>query len=116
MGRPRRLLRIPESGRPPALSLPRGLKRGKPRSYTEWSTLRGWGKLPDWERDPPGYLLRKVRDDSGLTQEALAVRLGCSQQAVARAESWDANPTVRFIEEWVGALDRGLVMKFPRKR
>ncbi len=115
MGRARRVLRIPEAERARALSLPSGLKRRKPRSYVEWKTLRDWGKLPVWASDPPGYLLRKVREDSGLTQEALALRLGCSQQAVARAERWDANPTVKFIEEWVGALGRSLVMEFPRK-
>lgn len=115
MGRARRTLRITAAGRPVALRLPRGIKSGKPRSYSEWKTLRGWRKLPTWASDPPGYLLRKVREDSGLTQEGLARRLGCSQQAVARAERWDSNPTVRFIESWAQAVHRRLEIRFPAR-
>lgn len=72
----------------------------KPRDYVEWKTLRGWGQLPDWEESPPGYLLREAREGAGLTQAELGARLGCSQQAVARAERWDSNPTVGHMRRW----------------
>ncbi len=87
-----------------SLTLPRGLKRRKPRSFLEWKTLKGWGVLPDWEETRPGYLLRLWREEAGLTQEEMGSRLGCSQQAVAQAESWGSNPTVRFLQQWATAL------------
>jgi DNA-binding XRE family transcriptional regulator len=80
---------------------PRGLRRRKPRDFLEWSTLRRWGKLPDWEESSPGYLLREAREKAGLTQRELAVRLGTTQQAVSQAETWEANPTVAFMRRWV---------------
>lgn len=72
----------------------------RPRSFTEWKTLRRWGKLPPWELEPAGYLLRLAREDAGLTQQRLARRLGCSQQAIAQAERWNSNPTVDFLRRW----------------
>ena len=79
------------------------LARGRPRAFAEWQALRRWGKLPVWERAVPGYLLRDAREQAGLTQEALAQRLGVSQQAIAQAERWEANPTVGFLRRWAGA-------------
>ncbi len=91
-----------KSGQPlPRLSP--GAARRKPRDYNEWKTLRGWEQLPDWEEDSPGYLLRIARERAGLTQAELGGRLGCSQQAVARAERWESNPTVAFMRRWAGA-------------
>jgi DNA-binding XRE family transcriptional regulator len=83
--------------------LPSGLLRRKPRSYAEWKTLRSWGKLPAWELEPAGYLLRASRELAGLTQRELARRLGTSQQSVAQAERWGSNPTVGFMREWAAA-------------
>jgi DNA-binding XRE family transcriptional regulator len=91
----------PKPRRPPPLPL--GLVRRKPRAYYEWKTLRGWGQLPDWEESPPGYLLREARERTGLTQAELGERLGCSQQAVARAERWESNPTVAHLRKWAEA-------------
>ena len=51
---------------------------GPPRDFAEWTTLRRWGKLPEAERDVPGYILRMAREGAGLTQRELAVRLGVS--------------------------------------
>lgn len=76
------------------------LRRTRPRSFIEWKTLRRWGKLPPWEADSAGYLLRLTRENAGLTQEELAQRLRCTQQAVAQAERWKSNPTVEFIRRW----------------
>ena len=79
------------------------LNRRRPRHFAEWRTLRRWGKLPPWEQDVAGYRLRLAREDAGLTQAGLADRLGISQQAVAQAERWSANPTVEQIRRWAEA-------------
>ena len=84
-------------------NLPKGLMRRRPRSFAEWKAMRGWGKLPAWEVEPVGYLLRLSRENAGLTQSSLAKRLGCTQQAVAQAERWESNPTIEFIRRWTGA-------------
>ncbi|MCH7666196.1 MAG: helix-turn-helix transcriptional regulator [Acidobacteria bacterium] len=112
MGNSKRVLVAPPAGTGPATQLPTTLKRRKPRAYLEWKTLRGWNKLPAWEDDPPGYLLRKLREESGWTQQELARGLGCSQQAVAQAEKWKANPTVQFARDWAEALGHKLVLGF----
>lgn len=92
----------------PLMVLPSGLRRRRPRSYLEWRTLRRWQALPPWEESAPGYLLRCAREEAGLTQQELGQRLGCSQQAIAQAESCDSNPTVRFLRAWARALGQRL--------
>ena len=92
--------------RPVLADLPKGLVRRRPRRFAEWKALRGWGKLPAWELKPVGYLLRLAREEAGLTQDKLARRLGCSQQAVAQAERWEGNPTVEFMRRWADACER----------
>lgn len=82
----------------------RRLLRRRPRSYAEWSALARWGRLPPWEPTVPGYLLRQARESAGLTQAEMAERLGVTQQAVARAERADANPSFRLLEAWAEAL------------
>jgi len=89
--------------RRPLPRLPTGLVRRRPRDYAEWRTLRRWGKLPSWDVEPPGYLLRLAREQAGLTQRELAERVGCSQQAVAQAERWRSNPTLELMRRWVAA-------------
>ena len=90
------------------------LRRGKPRSFVEWSALYRWGQLPPWERQVPGYLLRLAREDAGLSQAALGARLGVSQQAIAQAERWSSNPTVAFMMRWVTACDAKLELRIVR--
>ncbi len=97
-----------------SLRLPDTLRRRKPRSYLEWRTLRDWEHLPKWEENRPGYLLRYFREREGLTQADLASRLGCSQQAVAQAERWEANPSVRLMTDWARALGHRLDIRFCR--
>lgn len=80
---------------------PLRLTRRRPRSFSEWNALRRWGKLPAWEVDIPGFLLRKARLEAGLTQEDLANQLGITQQAVSRAEGWASNPTVGLMRRWL---------------
>jgi DNA-binding XRE family transcriptional regulator len=83
--------------------LPPGVRRRRPRAYAEWRALRRWGELPAWEEAPPGYLLREAREAAGLTQQQLARRLDCTQQAVAQAERSQANPTVNLVRRWAEA-------------
>jgi DNA-binding XRE family transcriptional regulator len=76
------------------------LERRRPRAYEEWLALASWGRLPRQERQVPGYLLRRARERARLSQQELANRLGCSQQAISQAERWQSNPTVGFMEAW----------------
>ncbi len=90
--------------------LPRLIRR-RPRSFMEWSTLRRWGKLPRWEVDVPGFLLREARSASGLSQAMLADRLGITQQAVSQAERWSSNPTVDLMRRWLEACGHRLELR-----
>lgn len=104
MGKQARILSY-EPRRRLSYPLPEVPARLKPRSYIEWKFLKTWGKLPKWELEPPGFVLRLAREKAELTQAALARKLSCSQQAVAQAERWDSNPTLRFLREWERATD-----------
>jgi DNA-binding XRE family transcriptional regulator len=88
------------------------LSRSRPRDFVEWQALGRWGKLPAWERDVAGYLLRQAREVAGLTQKQLAETLGVSQQAVAQAERWNANPSVGFMRRWAEACGVSLEIGF----
>lgn len=93
-------------GRPAWAQLdPADLSPGKPRAFLEWKMLRRWGKLPEREYYVPGYLLRDLREQCGLTQVQLAQRLGTSQQAVSSAERWNSNPTLKLVFAWQRACD-----------
>ncbi|MFW6012113.1 MAG: helix-turn-helix transcriptional regulator [bacterium] len=94
--------------------VPRWARRTRPRSYLEWKTLRRWEKLPPWEPLCPGYLLRLAREEAELTQAELAEELGVTQQAIARAERWDSNPTVRLMERWAEACGNRLRIELMR--
>jgi DNA-binding XRE family transcriptional regulator len=96
--------------------LPRGLARRKPRSFAEWKALRRWKRLPAWEADPAGYLLRSAREAAGLSQRELAMRMGCSQQAVAQAEGWRSNPTVEFMRRWAEACGTEVRLELGRPK
>ena len=94
-------------------AMPRtSLSRRKPRAYDEWKALRRWGKVPYWEADPPGYLLREAREAAGFTQNTLAARLGRTQQAIAQSERFTSNPTIEFVREWARALGQNVVLQF----
>jgi DNA-binding XRE family transcriptional regulator len=94
---------------------PLRLTRRRPRSFIEWSTLRRWGRLPSWETDIPGCLLRAAREDAGLTQTELADRLGITQQAVSRAEQWTSNPTVGLMRRWLRTCGYRLELHLARE-
>ena len=88
------------------------LTRRRPRDFREWQTLRQWGKLPQRESQQPGYLLRTIRQNAGLTQNELAERLSITQQAVSQAERWNANPTAEMMFSWALACGRQLELCF----
>jgi len=88
------------------------MKRGKPRDFIEWKTLRRWNKLPSAERSVPGYLLKLARTEVGITQRDLGQKLGITQQAVAQAERWASNPTVSFMQSWLEACGKKLEINF----
>jgi len=46
----------------------------------------------------------EARNNKGLTQEQLALRVGTKQSAIARLESGRANPSVSFLEKLALAL------------
>ena len=87
------------------------LTRRRPRAFLEWRQLRDWGKLPDREAFVPGYLLRAARETAGLTQSQLAAKLGVTQQAIARAENWNSNPTVGLMNRWARECGRRLELR-----
>ncbi len=91
-----------------------GLVRGRPRSYVEWATLRRWGKLPPWEVDIPGFLLRLARETAAMKQTELAERIGITQQAVSQAERWTSNTTVNLMRRWFGACGYRLELTLHR--
>jgi DNA-binding XRE family transcriptional regulator len=90
------------------------LVRGRPRSFAEWATLRRWGKLPPWEVDIPGFLLRLARETAGMKQTELAERIGITQQAVSQAERWTSNSTVNLMRRWFGACGYRLELTLHR--
>jgi DNA-binding XRE family transcriptional regulator len=87
---------------------PTALRRTRPRAYEEWKALREWGRLPPWEPARAGFVLRAARESAGLTQIELARRLDVTQQAVARAERSDSNPTTALLDEWARAVGGAL--------
>jgi DNA-binding XRE family transcriptional regulator len=91
--------------------LPTGARRRRPRDYAEWRALQSWDALPQWETSPGGYVLRRAREEAGLTQSELAERLGCTQQAIAQAERYESNPTLTFMRRWAEALGAELVVR-----
>lgn len=102
----------PRATPPNRPGLPPPPRRRRPRAFLKWGALRRWGMLPTWEEFTAGFILREAREFAGLTQTELAVRLGVSQQAVAQAERWRANPTAHFLRAWAEACGQDLTLDF----
>jgi len=49
--------------------------------------------------------LIQARIKKGLTQKEIATRMGTKQSALARFESGNSNPTLKFIQKLAKALD-----------
>ena len=67
--------------------------------------------------DVPAHLavklsLRWARTEAGLTQAQLAKRSGVSQQAIAKLEHPDANPTIETLEKVAAALGARVEIEF----
>ena len=58
-----------------------------------------------------GAIIEK-RIEKGLTQAALARRVGTKQSAIARLESGTYNPSIGFLERVAKGLDAHLVISF----
>lgn len=60
----------------------------------------------------PEYRLLKViierRTEMGVTQAALAARIGTTQSVIARLENGRANPSIAFLKRVADALDADL--------
>lgn len=57
-----------------------------------------------------GYALGTVREQRGLTQQALADRVGVKRTAIARLEGGDHAPTMTTLLKLVQALDAKLTI------
>ena len=63
----------------------------------------------EWE---VGQLLARARESAGLTQEALARKIGSTRSAVCRYERQPSNLTLATLEKMARATGRRLVVKF----
>ena len=61
-------------------------------------------------------LIRKARDEAGLSQAALAQRLGVSQAAIAKLERPGSNPTVDTLNDVLWAAGHSLKLAAPVRR
>jgi ribosome-binding protein aMBF1 (putative translation factor) len=62
----------------------------------------------EWEL---GQVLAKARERAGLTQEALARKIGTTRSAVCRYERQPTNLTLLTLEKVARAMGRKLVVK-----
>ena len=69
----------------------------------------------EYKRLQPRYdlisQLITARTRYGLTQNALAKKIGTKQSAIARVESGNVNPTIGFLEKVASALGSRLVVQ-----
>lgn len=69
----------------------------------------------EYYRQKPKYELISqligARIKKGLTQKALAKKIGTKQSAIARLEGGDFNPTISFLQKITNALDSKLVIQ-----
>ena len=54
----------------------------------------------------------KLRLEQGLSQKALADRIGTKQSAISRLESGDYNPSIEFLSKVAHALGKEIHIKF----
>lgn len=57
-----------------------------------------------------GKLIHELRAIHNLTQKQMAEKVGVKQEAIARAESLEYYPTVRFLEKVCKAFNTKLVI------
>ena len=70
----------------------------------------------EYERLKPEYEIIKAmieaRKKKTTTQAKLAKKLGTTQSAIARVESGNGNPTLKFMHRLADALDMKLEIRF----
>ena len=54
----------------------------------------------------------EARYKRGITQKAIAQKIGTKQSAIARVESGNANPSIGFLQKLAEALGKKLVIQF----
>lgn len=89
--------------------------------------MKDWGTLKqellkdpevkkEYDRLTPRYAvisaIIKARMEKGITQAALAKKMGTKQSAIARVESGNANPSLDFLERLAQALNVSLSIQF----
>jgi transcriptional regulator with XRE-family HTH domain len=62
-----------------------------------------------------GTLVRRAREAEGLTQAALARRLGITQPAIARLEAAGDEVTVATLQRALNAMGRALVLRVEKR-
>ena len=62
-----------------------------------------------------GSLIRQAREAEGLTQAALARRLGITQPAIARLEAAGDEVTVATLQRALNAMGRALVLQVVKR-
>lgn len=63
-----------------------------------------------------GKMLRRLRIDAGMTQDALAEKAGLSQTRLSRLENGYGQPSARTLEKILDALGYELAVKKSRGR
>ena len=58
-----------------------------------------------------GALLRRAREEAGLTQEELAVRIGTKKSAVSRMENHAGDIRLSTLERYAAALGKSLTLE-----
>lgn len=90
-------------------------------SFIKFSTLKKkWLKDPEFKKqydalEPEFALIKMIiskRLQKGLSQKALAKKLGVKQPFISRLEGGTYNPSVKFLHKLAKALDSKLNIKF----
>lgn len=77
-------------------------------------------KDPEWragyekvrqENEPLRAILR-ARVEKGMTQAAIAKKMGTTQSSIARVEAGKSHPTIPFMQRLAEALDMRLEIRF----
>jgi HTH-type transcriptional regulator / antitoxin HipB len=58
-----------------------------------------------------GVLLRRAREEAGLTQEELASRLGTKKSAISRIENHAGDIRLSTLERYASALGKSLALE-----
>lgn len=82
--------------------------------------MKEWLKNPENRREyekvqtefAPIRAILDARMKKGMTQAKIAKKMGTTQSAIARVESGNANPSIKFMQKLADALDLRLDIRF----